>query len=392
MNSEQASKIEDGELDIAPDKNNMTDIPHKKEKLKRHLMPYGKVLIVDDVKHNLLIAKGLLTPYKLQIETALSGYEAIGNVKRGETYDIIFMDHMMPGMDGVETVQHLRESGYTKPVVALTANEMVGQADIFIQTGFDDLITKPIDIHRLDMILNKLVRDTHEPGADDDAVSDINIQNTPEENNSPEITESIPLTDDAKIIDKLINHKIPGIDIVNGLERYYNKADVYLNVLHSYVSNVNFLLENLEYQMENDINNYIVSVHGIKGASYSVFADNLSETAEKLENAAENNDYELISRETPAFMKNAKSLMDKLMELIEKLENENPKPVKAVPDKDVLSRLCDACKLYDIRKAEEAMAEIDEFKYQQDNGLVDWLRERVNIMQYKQIIEKLSEG
>ena len=120
-------------------------------------MPHVKVLVVDDIDINLYVAEGLMSPYGLKVETAANGFEAIQKVEGGETYDVIFMDQMMPGMDGIETTKRLRDSGYTRPIVALTANALVGQAEIFLKNGFDDFISKPIDITKLDRILMQWV-------------------------------------------------------------------------------------------------------------------------------------------------------------------------------------------------------------------------------------------
>jgi len=122
-------------------------------------MPYGNVLVVDDVETNLYVAKGLLSPYELSIETANSGFEAIDKVKSGVVYDIIFMDHMMPKMDGIETTKILREMGYNGNIIALTANAIVGQAEMFMNNGFDGFISKPIDIRQMNNTLNKMIRD-----------------------------------------------------------------------------------------------------------------------------------------------------------------------------------------------------------------------------------------
>jgi signal transduction histidine kinase len=130
----------------------------KHHKIARNPMPYGNVLIVDDMEPNLYVATRLMKLYKLRIDTVMSGKEAIKKVKNGKVYDIIFVDHMMPEMDGIETMKLLREMGYKHTLVALTANAIVGQADFFLQSGFDDFISKPINIHQLDIILNKYVR------------------------------------------------------------------------------------------------------------------------------------------------------------------------------------------------------------------------------------------
>jgi CheY-like chemotaxis protein len=132
-----------------------------KKKIVRESMPYGKVLVVDDMKSNLDVAKLLLKPYHLSIKTVESGIEAIDLVKNGNEYDIMFMDHMMPVMDGMEAVKELRAMGYKRPIVALTANAVVGQQDIFIANGFDGYISKPIDIRQLNDVLNKFVRDAN---------------------------------------------------------------------------------------------------------------------------------------------------------------------------------------------------------------------------------------
>jgi len=99
--------------------------------------------------------------YKLNVETVSSGFQAIDLVKSGKTYDVIFMDHMMPQMDGIETTQQLRTLGYSGIIVALTANALVGNEEMFLHNGFDDFISKPIDTRHLDNILNKFIRDKH---------------------------------------------------------------------------------------------------------------------------------------------------------------------------------------------------------------------------------------
>jgi len=121
-------------------------------------MPYGRVLIVDDMETNLYVAVGLMNLYRLKTETANSGQEAIDKAT-GNHYDIVFMDHMMPGMDGLEAAKRLRGMGYKKPIVALTANAVLGQAEMFLQNGFDAFISKPIDLRELDKVLDKLIRD-----------------------------------------------------------------------------------------------------------------------------------------------------------------------------------------------------------------------------------------
>ena len=137
------------------------------ESLSRINIPGARLLVVDDVNTNLKVAKGLLSSYKATVDTALSGAEAIELVKRnalhGEDYDMVFMDHMMPEMDGIEATAAIRDweeqqedlgvSHNTIPIIALTANAVSGMKEMFLSKGFNDFIGKPIDTARLDEIL-----------------------------------------------------------------------------------------------------------------------------------------------------------------------------------------------------------------------------------------------
>ncbi|MCL1877988.1 MAG: ATP-binding protein [Defluviitaleaceae bacterium] len=116
----------------------------------------GHVLVVDDVDINLYVAQELLLQYGITVDLAESGAEAIAMANE-RTYDIIFMDHMMPQMDGVEATTHLRSAGYTKPIVALTANTLIGQDETFPNGVFNDFIAKPIDRRLLDAIVTKYI-------------------------------------------------------------------------------------------------------------------------------------------------------------------------------------------------------------------------------------------
>ena len=124
-------------------------------------MPYGRVLVVDDLDINLYVVEELLSMYRIGVvDSVLSGSEAIGKIKTGNHYDIIFMDHMMPGMDGVETLKIIRAMGYKKPVIALTANAMIGQEEEFLSKGFNEFISKPIQSKRFNDVLHRYIKGT----------------------------------------------------------------------------------------------------------------------------------------------------------------------------------------------------------------------------------------
>ena len=126
-------------------------------------MPYARVLVVDDVLINLEVAAVCLEPYEIKVDCVESGAEAVQVIKDGKPeYNLIFMDHMMPGMDGIEAVHAIREieTQYAKsiPIVALTANALAGNEKLFIDNGFQGFLAKPIELHKLDAILHRWVR------------------------------------------------------------------------------------------------------------------------------------------------------------------------------------------------------------------------------------------
>ena len=124
--------------------------------INRSSIPSGKVLVVDDILANLFVARGLLKPYGLHIDTASSGNEAIERVRQNN-YNLILMDHMMPEMDGVETLAHLQLNGFNTPVIALTANALRGMREYYLEHGFQDYLSKPINMQALDDILVKYI-------------------------------------------------------------------------------------------------------------------------------------------------------------------------------------------------------------------------------------------
>jgi len=337
-------------------------------------MSYGSVLVVDDMETNIYVATGLLKPYGLMIETAMSGQEAVDLIISGKKYDVIFMDHMMPEMDGIETTKLIRNLGYSNPIVALTANAVVGQADVFLQNGFDEFISKPIDIRQLNVVLNKLIRD----------------RKSPKVNENP--GQQAEVIEDSKVHKKpnIITGEVNGLDIAKGIELKGGDESTYLNVLRAYAADVRSVLEKLDNITDVNIYDYKLMVHGIKGASLSLFAEYVGRLAGDLENAAGVSDHEFINKNNAAFVETAWQLINDINDLFDLIEANNPKPEKDNPDIVLLRELLIACKRYDMDAADRAMDKIDEYKYLSDGGLTLWLRNNIDVMNYKKIDDKLT--
>jgi CheY-like chemotaxis protein len=138
---------------------------HQHGQRARLSLPHARVLVVDDMQTNLDVAQGMLQIYGISVDCLAGGQEAVDAVRSGQvSYDALFIDHMMPGMDGIEAVRIIREeigSEYarTLPIIALTANVVVGSREMFLRNGFQDFLPKPIEMPQLEAVLRKWVRD-----------------------------------------------------------------------------------------------------------------------------------------------------------------------------------------------------------------------------------------
>ncbi|MDR2746789.1 MAG: response regulator [Treponema sp.] len=346
--------------------------------LVRAYMPYGKVLVVDDVATNLDVAKGLMLPYGLTIDCLLSGPEAIEKVRKEEVkYDAIFMDHMMPGMDGIEAARIIRseigtEYAKTVPIIALTANALAGNEDMFLSSGFNAFIAKPIDIMRLDMILNQWVRDKQT------------------EETLWKAGQEAKKTEPAASSGIFKNTKLEGMDLAAGLKRY-GTEETYLRILQSYLTHTPELLEKLRSLSRETLPQYATTVHGLKGASYGICADEIGKKAEELEFAAKAGDYEKVDSKNAAFIAKVETTMEGIGKLLESTtENSPPKQKTAAPDKALLEKLLDASKRFKPAIMESIMTELEACEYESGGELVSWLREQIDNLEYDAVREKLE--
>ena len=226
-------------------------------------LPHGRVLVVDDLETNLYVARGLLGLYELQVETCTSGAEAINHIVRdAKSYDIVFMDHMMPGMSGIEATKILRENGYDKPVVALTADVLAGQADEFLDNGFSDLVAKPIQTVQLHQIITTYIKSTNplpiNKKAVDEYYSDPEIQRlvrkefyTSQQNTMTEILVAIGAGD--RETARRLSHTIKSMAHMMQETTLAQTAETIERALATAQDPSNALLSSLETEMRNVI-------------------------------------------------------------------------------------------------------------------------------------------
>jgi signal transduction histidine kinase/FixJ family two-component response regulator/PAS domain-containing protein/HPt (histidine-containing phosphotransfer) domain-containing protein len=344
-------------------------------KIVRESMPYGKVLVVDDMKSNLDVARMLLKPYKISVDTAESGFEAVDKIANGGVYDIVFMDHMMPKMDGLETTGKIRALGYTNPIIALTANAVTGQQEIFMSSGFDGYISKPIDLRQLNDSLNKHVRDRHLGHSEPAAVEAEEIPG-----------KSLPEGEALNTVE--IN--IQGVDADKCFELFYSGADMLISVLRSYVPNA---LDNIE-KMKNfspvAIKDYTVYVHGLKSISANICADEICEAAYRLEMASKNEDIDAVTAGNEPLINEVKKLTERIQSWLDNYDKTKTRPVLERPDRDLLKRLQKFCLANDTVGIQEAMAVLESSDYASEASLITWLRGTIDESDFSLAAQWLS--
>ena len=246
--------------------------------------PNAKVLVVDDNRTNLSVAAGLLQICQITADTATSGKQAI-ELAQQKDYDIIFMDHRMPDMNGTETTKIIRESGITAPIIALTASVITGAKEKMLSAGMSDYLSKPIVKSELMRMLKKWI-----PA---DKIKEKRFEAV--------ISQEVTDENHNKFWDT-IEH-IEGLDLATGLDRVDGQRDVYEKTLKLMIHEIEKSNENLNYFLSSgNMEGFCVEVHGIKGAMASVGATALSERAHELEKASERTDVAFCESNLPSFL------------------------------------------------------------------------------------------
>ena len=252
--------------------------------------PDASILVVDDVPVNIKVFCGLLKDTMLQIDTATSGREALRKI-RSNTYDIIFLDHMMPDLDGIETLKLINEMTESKkkhtPVIMLTANAILGAKEEYLQKGFDDYLSKPIQKDRLMKLIRQYL-------PDELILTRENLKEQQE--------------------DKPIIERIDFLNTELGLSFYDGDVDFYLEIVEAVLeADYSKKIQNF-FEME-DWHNYQILVHSLKSSSKSIGAEVLSSKALALENAAKTKDINFIRDNHEDLMQTYLTLLDNIRKL-----------------------------------------------------------------------------
>ncbi|MDR3296140.1 MAG: response regulator [Clostridiales Family XIII bacterium] len=252
--------------------------------------PAAKALIVDDMPTNLRVSRELLLLYDLDVDACSGGSEALELVK-ANVYDIVFMDHMMSGMDGVETTKAIRaldpENPYyaNLPVIALTANAISGQREFFLENGIDDFLAKPVEIRKLTEILKKWL---------------------PKEKQCKAPPKDLDLTGTAAL-------EIQGISVSEGRSNSGGSLAAYMDILAHFCHDAETYIEKIETSLRNGkLSEYRTHAHALKGAARSIGARHLADSAAKAEKAGEEGDWRAAAENAGALVLELHELRDNI--------------------------------------------------------------------------------
>jgi HPt (histidine-containing phosphotransfer) domain-containing protein len=291
------------------------------------------------------------------------------------------MDHMMPGMDGITATKIIRNeinTEYAKniPVIALTANAIPGDS-LFLNNGFQAFLSKPVDILRMDQILNQFVRAKEK---------EKNLRSLHEAPATPNMSGSAEET--AAFFSVL---KKAGINTANGLARFENDGESYIRVLRSFVTHSIKQIETAK--TVGNLDSYRIAVHSLKGSSRSLGAEEFGDRAEKLEKAATSGDTDLINADNNGFIEASEKLVNDIKTFLETAvtyDYDEGKPQRKTVDTETKEKILRACEEYDIDTLKRCIDDLDAYRYPPFPDLAEWLRQQAGKSNFDVIQKRIN--
>lgn len=268
----------------------LTGLNDRRNSSIRFIAPKARVLVVDDNAINLKVAMGLMRPYRMQVVTADSGREAI-SLLRSKDFNLVFMDHMMPELDGIETTRLIRETEgeYYKnlPIIALTANAVNGVREMFLSSGLNDYLAKPIELSALDRILKAwLPKELMKPYTGDETY--VNDRRGGKNSASQDAPSA---------------NKDAIFDVQTGVFYTGGDMETYKEILEIFVRKGPEKLEYIKKLYDEKAwKEYVIDVHALKSSSLSIGSTRLSEMAKELELAGKAGDYAIIEKKNSSML------------------------------------------------------------------------------------------
>ncbi len=325
----------------------------------KFIAPDADVLVVDDTPMNLVVIKGLLKATKIFVTTATNGQECLEKIKETR-FNVVLLDHMMPGMDGIETCAKIREIDPDLPVYALTANTAAGE-EFYKSKGFNGYLSKPIDSEALEkVIMRHLPEEMMEKPTEDDAVQDLT-----------EIPEKYSWI-----------YKTGGITVEDGI-RNSGGISSYLLSLKNFKDTIDETAGIIKNAYDaGDIALYTIKVHALKSSARIIGANELSHLAEQLENAGNADDRAFIDANTERILNEYRAYKDKLAGIDDEESDEGKEPIGEDDLRSAYEALREYCEAMDYDSAEEVLNELKDYKLPPEDA--------VRIKELNRLLKKLD--
>ncbi|MCR5107653.1 MAG: response regulator [Lachnospiraceae bacterium] len=340
--------------------------------------PEGKILVIDDTPMNLTVIKGLLKETRLKIDTGVSGKEALKLVRENK-YDVIFLDHMMPEPDGIQTRKAFDtlegNLNMNTPCIALTANAVSGAREMYLEAGFDDYISKPVDGIKLEKLLMELIPDEKLILPGDEGYSDKDTENAGSKREGENIL-----------------RELEGIDYGSAIKNCLSE-DVLREAIEDFHVSIMSEPDLIEKAlMDGDIRTYTIKVHALKSSARIIGALELSKMAGELEAAGNEGNTERLNEKTPELLSLYRSYEQKLSKLCKKDEDED----KPVIDEEELGQayecLMEFAQSFDFDSADEVLNSLSNYRLPVDKqGKYDKIKQAVINVDRDELIRLLSK-
>ena len=322
--------------------------------------PEASILVVDDNEINLEVTEGLLEPLNMQIDLADSGKRALQMIEK-KKYHLIFMDHMMPVMDGVETTERIRrmEDEYyrTVPIIALTANALMDAREQFAKAGMNDFVAKPVEMKEICKCLKKwlpeeLILPVDPSSQNKVPDSEKEVQGAAQGAQSSGAGQS---EQGGSLPD------LPGINAADGV-KYSGSEKLWYKLLGDFYKLIDAKANKLEKCLADGlIKDYTIEVHALKNTARMVGAGQLSEWFHRMEDCGNAGDVETITRETPDLLNELRSYKEILRPYGE-AGNQNKREAAAEEFIEILTRMRDAMDGFNLDGVDEAMHDLEELR------------------------------
>ena len=341
-----------------------------KRKKRKMICPGIKVLVVDDEPMNLTVAKGIFENYQMIVKTVISGKEAIAACEK-ERFDIIFLDHMMPEMDGIETLKQLRkmqkESGQEYIIVAFTANAVSGAKKMFMEEGFDEFVSKPIETMTLERVLCKVLPKS-------------SITYVSEEKEAVKADER-----------KTNFDRNAGLQYCRGDEMFYREL---LAQFHSESVKKRQMIE-ADYEQKN-MEDYRIRVHALKSTAKMIGAENLSDLAKDLEMAAKEKDWDFIEKNHKEVLDQYAAAVVEIGSLLGTVLEEEEFSVTQINSEKLLEELMllmEKLRAYEIDEAEKIIQKLQHIKCANLLGkeLIEDIKQDVTDFEFDRALNKTEK-